>query len=146
MSSCQFFETEKISYEETFQEEIQAIDWKEVDQYPVFENCKSSFEKIDQRDCFARTISSQMYQSISDKNLVAVRDVYDTILVDFAVSKNGELSIMKIELDSILQNEYPNLKDWILNSIDSLELIAPAYKRGIPVKMQFSLPVVIQTD
>lgn len=146
MSSCQFFETEKISSEETYKEEIQAIDWKEVDQYPVFENCKNNFEKVEQKDCFVSTISSRMYQSISDKNLVATREVYDTILVDFAVSKDGELSIMKIELDSILQNEYPNLKEWILNSIDSLELIAPAYKRGIPVKMQFSLPVVIQTD
>lgn len=146
MSSCQFFETEKISSDETFKEEIQAIDWKDVDQYPVFENCKTNFEKIEQRNCFASTISSKMYQSISDKNLIAVREVYDTILVDFAVSKNGELSIMKIELDSLLQKEYPHLKEWIFNSIDSLELIAPAYKRGIPVKMQFSLPVVIQTD
>lgn len=146
MSSCQFFETEKISSEETFQEEMQAIDWKEVDQYPVFENCKTSFEKTDQKECFVSTISYQLYQSISDKNLVAVRKVYDTILVDFEVSKKGDLTIMQIELDSVLQKEYPSLKQWILNSIDSLELIAPAYKRGIPVNMQFSLPVVIQTD
>ncbi len=146
MSSCQFFETEKISSEETYKEEIQAIDWKDVDQYPIFENCKANFEKAEQRDCFVSTISYQMYESISDKKLVAVREVYDTIYVDFSVSKDGELSIMNIELDSVLQKDYPNLKEWIFKSIDSLELIAPAYKRGIPVKMQFSLPVVIQTD
>ena len=44
-SSCQFFETEKISTETFYEEEIKAIDWKDVDQYPVFTECSDFSEK-----------------------------------------------------------------------------------------------------
>jgi hypothetical protein len=34
------------------------------------------------------------------------------------------------------------LKQWILESVDSMKLVAPAYKRGIPVATYFALPIV----
>lgn len=145
-TSCQFFETEKVSSEEIYKEEIQTIDWKDVDRYPSFSNCNDSLEKPVQKDCFINTISSRLYQSISHENLVAVREVYDTVKVNFEVASDGKLSILEIKMDTLLQKEFPNLKTWLLQSIDSLQPVAPAYKRGIPVKTQFTLPVIIQTN
>ncbi|MBT0606811.1 hypothetical protein [Aequorivita echinoideorum] len=145
-SSCQYFETEKVSSEKIYKEEIEAIDWKEVDRYPSFIHCDSIAEKPEQKQCFINTINSRLYQSISDKNIIAVHEVYDTVLVDFAVSNKGNLSILQIEMDSVLKKDFPNLEDLLLKTIDSLQPIAPAYKRGIPVKTQFTLPVIIQTN
>jgi len=145
-TSCQFFETEKVSSEKIYKEEIEAIDWKDVDRYPSFSNCESILEKPQQKECFINTINSQLYKSISHENMVAVREAYDTVKVNFEVSSSGQLSIMEIKMDSVLQKEFPDLKKWILQSIDSLKPVAPAYKRGIPVKTQFTLPVVIQTN
>ena len=145
-TSCQFFETEKVSSEAIFEEEMQTIDWKDVDRYPSFSNCENKLEKPEQKECFISTISSRLYQSINNENMVAVREVYDTVKINFEVSSKGELSILEIKMDTLLQKEFPDLKTWLLQSIDSLKPVAPAYKRGIPVKTQFTLPVIIQTN
>ena len=82
-TSCQFFETEKVTSEKIFQEEIGAIDWKEVDRYPSFSNCENTLEKPEQKDCFINTISTHLYKSINHEDIVAVREVYDTVKVNF---------------------------------------------------------------
>ncbi|WP_310994307.1 hypothetical protein [Aequorivita marina] len=145
-TSCQFFETEKVSSEEIYNQELQTIDWSNVDSYPSFTNCENAIEKSKQKECFINTISTQLYKSISNESMVAARDVYDTVKVNFEVSSHGELSIRKIKMDTLLQKEFPHLKQWLLQSVDSLQPVAPAYKRGIPVKTQFTLPVIIKTN
>lgn len=145
-TACQFFETEKIAAEQIYEEEIQAINWAEVDTYPSFSNCEDSFEKQEQRDCFINTINSHLFENISQEKILASSEITDTLLVDFEISKDGRLSILDIGIDSILKKDFPQLEKLIFNSIDSLQPIAPAYKRGIPVKTQFTLPVVISTD
>lgn len=144
-TSCQFFETEKVSLDAIYNEEMKTINWKDVDRYPSFSNCENTLEKPAQQECFIQTISTQVYKSLNHENIIATREVYDTIKVNFEVGSNGELSIRAIEIDTILQKEFPDLEAWLLQSIDSLQPIAPAYKRGIPVKTQFTLPVIIRT-
>lgn len=145
-TSCQFFETEKVSSEKIYSEEMQTIDWKDVDSYPSFPNCDKTLEKPEQKDCFISTISTQVYKSINEEGIIATRDIYDTVKVNFEVSKDGKLSIIEIKMDTLLQKEFPILEAWLLQSIDSLKPVAPAYKRGIPVKTQFTLPVIIRTN
>ncbi|QAA82619.1 hypothetical protein EI546_13220 [Aequorivita sp. H23M31] len=145
-TSCQFFETEKVSSEAIYEDEMETINWKDVDRYPSFPVCENEIDKALQKNCFINTISSRLYQNISEKNIIAVREIYDTVKVKFEVGSSGRLSIMDIEMDSLLQKEFPDLESWILNSLDSLQPVAPAYKRGIPVKTQFTLPVIVQTN
>ena len=52
ISSCQFFETEKISTETFLKEEINAINWKDVDRYPVFKECEGISDKLETKSCF----------------------------------------------------------------------------------------------
>lgn len=125
---------------------MEAIDWKDVDRYPSFSNCDNILEKPEQKDCFINTISSQLYRSVNHEGMVATRKVYDTVKVNFEVSSSGQLSILEIKIDTLLKKEFPNLEMWLLQSIDSLQPVAPAYKRGIPVKTQFTLPVIIKTN
>ena len=37
---CNNFETKKISSEEVLCQEPKSLNWREVDEYPAFENCK----------------------------------------------------------------------------------------------------------
>lgn len=145
-TSCQFFETEKVSSDEIFNEEIKTINWKDVDRYPAFLACDEVLDKPEQKDCFINTISSHLYKNISREDMIAVREVYDTVKVRFEISSSGRLSILEIEMDTLLQKEFPDLEMLIFNSVDSLQPVAPAYKRGIPVKTQFILPVIVQTN
>ena len=145
-TSCQYFETEKVSSENIFEEEIKTIEWKEVDRYPSFPACESILEKPAQKDCFINTVNSHIYQAISHQDMMAVREVYDTVKVKFEIGSSAQLSIIEIEMDSLLKKDFPDLEAWIYRSIDSLKPLTPAYKRGIPVKTQFTLPVVVQTN
>ena len=144
-TSCQFFETEKISKETFFETEINAINWNDVDQYPVFSECEHLTEKLEQKKCFETTLSTQLYQSIPSDKILVTNDLNDTILLEFSVNVSGKLTMKKMVMDSILQAELPLFESYILKSLDSLQPIAPAYKRGIPVQTTFSLPMVIKS-
>tara|TARA_B110000211_G_scaffold105679_1_gene122880 strand:+ start:999 stop:1181 length:183 start_codon:yes stop_codon:yes gene_type:complete len=45
LASCQYFETDKISSETFYQQEIKTISWNDVDQFPSFSSCQHISEK-----------------------------------------------------------------------------------------------------
>jgi len=145
-SSCQFFETEKISSETFYEEELKEIDWEDVDQYPSFSVCEEFTEKQNQKKCFETTLSNYIYEAVAAKNIVTNQNINSTVLLDFNISKTGSISNLTIEIDSLLTQKIPLLKVWLAQSIDSLPKMAPAYKRGIPVETKFTLPIVIKTE
>ena len=144
--SCQFFETEKISSETFYEEELKAINWEDVDQYPAFSVCEEFTEKKDQKHCFETTLSRFVYQTIGSKNIVTGKDINSTVLLTFNISNSGEISNLNIEMDTVIEKEIPLLRQWLAECIDSLPQVAPAYKRGIPVNTNFTLPLVIKSD
>jgi len=145
-TSCQFFNTEKISSDTFYEEEIKAIEWDQVDQYPAFKNCANYTEKAAQKECFESTLGSFVSDFIRSKDLVTHTDLNSTVQLDFIISKTGAIDSLQIAMDSLLQQKIPKLKDWLTHSIDSLPPLEPALKRGIPVKTKFTLPVLIQSE
>ncbi|MAZ71849.1 MAG: hypothetical protein CMC70_01760 [Flavobacteriaceae bacterium] len=145
-TSCQFFETEKISSETFYESALKTIDWKNVDRYPAFATCDTLSEKLQQKICFEGELAYQIQQGMIAQKVTALHDVNDTIVLSFAISENAQISILHMQIDSLLQREFPHLKDSLTYSIDALQLVAPAYKRGIPVKTQFTLPIVVTTE
>ena len=144
--SCQFFETEKISSETFYEEELKMINWEDVDQYPAFPECEHFTEKLEKKNCFETTLSGYVYKKIGSKKIITNQDLNDTVFLDFNISKSGEILNLNIVIDSVIQRKIPLLKDWLIQSIDSLPKLIPAYKRGIPVETKFTLPVVIKTE
>jgi len=145
-TSCQFFETEKISSETFYEEELKTIEWNDIDQYPIFSSCTELTEKIDQRNCFVNTLSSTFYRSLQDQKWTVMKTFHDTIVLDISVSNSGVIQINKIKMDSLLGTQLPKMNEVLSSSIDSLSLDAPAYKRGIPVNTRFTLPIVLNTE
>lgn len=145
-TSCQYFETEKVSTETFYEEELKTINWNDVDQYPVFKACDSLQLKEAQKACFEKTLATHLCKTISSKHIIAMQSIFgDTVQLQMAVSKRGELSVENMEMDSVVQQEFPELQNWLLQSIDSIKIVAPAYKRGIPVATKFTLPIVFNT-
>ncbi len=144
-NSCGYFETEKISTETFYQEELETIDWKEVDQYPAFLNCEKLTEKPSQKTCFENTLSTHLRESFSKHNATAIRDLNDTVKLAFSIDNKGKLKVRDIEMTASIRDAFPELNSWLLEGIDTLNAVAPAYKRGVPVATQFTLPIVIRT-
>ncbi len=145
-ASCQFFDTEKITSETFYEEEMKAIEWEEVDQYPTFSVCDQITEKAEQRECFTNTIKERLYLMLIDKNLSLRDEISDTVFVHFGISNSGELLNQQVIIDSTVMSQLPMLEQWLLAEIDSLPAMQPAHKRGIPVATEFHLPIVIKTE
>ena len=146
LSSCQFFETEKISSETFYEEEIKTFNWNDVDTYPVFNSCNNIDEKEAGEQCFYNTFNSEILNTLQQRNLIVHRDVNEKVFVHIQVSENGMLTIDNIEMDSLTVVKFPKLESWIRQSVDNLGAPLPALKRGIPVKTKFTLPVVLKTE
>lgn len=146
VTSCQFFETEKVSADIIYDEEIKTIDWDEVDQYPTFEACESLTDKSIQLACFVEQLSRHITTTIAEKKTVSRHDIQDTIMIDFGVSNEGEITGLAVKMDTTTRQRLPLMESWLLESMESLPTSEPAYKRGIPVATKFSLPIVIQTS
>jgi len=144
-TSCGYFETEKISTEAFYEEELKSIDWKDVDQYPAFPNCDNLTEKPAQLQCFENTISSHLRNAFSPHNALVNRDLNDTVKLDFSIDNKGKLSVRSIVVAPSIEQEFPLLGTWLKEAIDTLVPMAPAYKRGVPVTTEFMLPIVIKT-
>ncbi len=143
--SCEYFETKKISSETFVKEEIKSINWRDVDQYPIFKNCELVSNKEQQKSCFESTLSSYIYQSINSKETIVTTDLNETVTIDFIVDEKGKLMITSMIVDSLISAQIPLLEKNIKKVMDSIQPIAPAYKRGIPVKTSFQLPLEIKT-
>jgi hypothetical protein len=146
LTSCQFFETEKVSTETFYKEEVEAIDWKAVDQYPAFKECEAISEKTAQKNCFELTLSNHLRQAFETHNAMAIRSLNDTVNLAFSIDNKGKLFVDKITMSNAIRTEFPLLDSWLMEGIDTLHPVAPAYKRGIPVATSFLLPIVIKTD
>ena len=112
--SCQFFETEKISSETFLKDEIKSINWKDVDQYPVFLNCDTFTEKKQQKSCFESTLSAHLYQVINSEKMMVTSDLSETLVLDFLVDEKGKIAITSMKMDSLLKVQIPLLATTIM--------------------------------
>ena len=141
--SCNF-ETKKISSEEVLEEEKSTLNWREVDEYPAFENCRDQKELAAARNCFENRITRTIYAYLSAQKPVVTESIHDTMFLYIEVSKKGEAKIDSVQIDTMVTRQLPDMEQWLRESLDSLPKIYPASKRGIPVSSVFKMPVVVK--
>lgn len=143
---CNNFETKKISSEEVLDQETRSLNWKEVDEYPAFENCKNISELEKARDCFEATVANSVNSYLARQEPIVTESIDEVVYVHLEISKTGKPTIDSVEVDTLVANQIPELKIWLQQSIDSLPKIFPASKRGIPVSSVFKMPIVIKAE
>ncbi|MDN3595487.1 hypothetical protein [Zunongwangia endophytica] len=144
--SCNF-ETKKISSEEVLEQESRALNWKEVDEYPAFEDCQQETELAAAKRCFETKVAENLYAYLEKQQPVVSKSIDDTIFIYLEVTKTGKPEIDSISvIDSTVTNQLPKIANWLRESIDSLPKIYPASKRGIPVSTAFKMPIVIKAE
>ncbi|MDG1728306.1 MAG: hypothetical protein P8K68_05665 [Algibacter sp.] len=146
LTSCEYFNVKKTSSEAILKEELQTFNWNDVDEYPSFSECDSSHTKGARTLCFQETITTHITNYLQKERFVVTQDIDDTIVLQFQVSKSGNLLLLQAEIDSLTTQEIPNIKRLLNNSLDALPKIYPAIKRGQQVTTEFKLPIVIHVD
>jgi len=145
-TSCEYFNVKKTSSEAILNEELKTFNWNDVDVYPTFSVCDSIESKQQKTACFTNVLTTHILQHLQNETIIVTHDVTDTIHLKFQVSETGLLSLLNIEVDSIVTQEIPNIQALIYSSLDSLPKVFPAIKRGQQVKTEFELPIIIQAN
>ena len=146
--SCEFdFQIDKkITVDEFITEELKSLNWNDVDQYPVFENCLEINNVKNKNNCFVETITSSFRENLKTNNLVINRTLIDTVRMVLKVDKIGKISIENMTI-SDQNNKYKEvITKSFENTVSSLPKLYPAIKRGQEVDVIFNIPIIISTE
>lgn len=144
--SCELFESKEVKTQKLVNEELLAIDWNDVDQYPLFEDCDETADKEAQRECFQNVMSEYFAEALSGLEFQVRNDLHDTVYIDFLIDEHGFISVLNVEEKTSVLNEISNFNTKISARLNDLTTVAPALKRGNPVGLRFRLPLVLNTN
>ena len=144
MQSCQYFEKNVPAKEELLQKELNKINWDEVDEYPSTAECDSITDKLQRKQCFFDFVSSQLELHLNNDTIKSLYPKQDTLKIKVTVEPDARISFQshfdvdtlsfdKVKADSILQSK-----------LTGFPVMEPAIKRGIKVKSEFIIPVVLK--
>lgn len=142
LQSCQFFDKKVPDENELLQQELKKINWKEVDQWPSFLECDSIADKENQRNCFYQMMSTQLQEKLRDDSIAKLFPQLDSIQVKVTIFSDSKVKFEPIINDTI-QINHTQLDSIFQLRLSDFPKINPAIKRGIPVKTEFQLPVVL---
>ena len=143
--SCDYFEQKKIRTEDIVAEELDAINWNDVDEYPTFDHCEDA-GMTERRACFEQGLTRYVMDFLSKQPMVVTETINDTVRVKFKVETSGEISVVDINSPDVVARELPAMDSLIVASLKGLPRIQPAIKRGQFVTTEFSLPIVISVE
>lgn len=146
LSSCQYFDKKVPNEKELLEKQMKEINWEEVDEYPSVVECEQLTDAAQRKQCFFEYMASAIQQKLSIDTLSVLFPKLDTIEVKVTIFPDARLEFEpQFPKDSIA---YDTVKiDSILRTkLVDFPKVNPAIKRGIPVKTQFILPVIIKSE
>ncbi|WP_264520330.1 hypothetical protein [Flavobacterium sp. N1994] len=146
LQSCQYFEKQVPSEKELLEKQLKEINWKEVDEYPSVADCEKLSDATQRKQCFFEFLTATIQEKLAVDTLSTLFPKLDTIEVKVTVFPNATLQFEpQFPKDSVA---YDTIKiDSILRArLVDFPKVNPAIKRGIPVKTQFVLPVIVKSE
>lgn len=144
-NSCQYFDKQVPTKEELLQKELNSINWKQVDEFPSFKNCDSLQNKTHKKQCFLDYLTQLIQEKLSVDTLSVLYPQLDTINVKVTVFPNSTMQFEPQINDSLSYNA-PKIDSILHARLVDFPKVNPAIKRGIPVKTQFVLPVILKVE
>lgn len=134
------------SEQELLEQQLKEINWQEVDEYPSVSDCETLTDANLRKQCFFDFLTATIEQKLAVDTLATMFPKLDTIEVRVTVLPDATLEFKpEFPKDSVA---YDTIKiDSILRArLVDFPKVNPAIKRGIPVKTQFVLPVIIKQE
>ena len=146
VTACDWSAKREEKTQELVDREMRAIDWEDVDQYPLFADCDELASKPEQKKCFMETLLRHFSKTLQESDLVLEEEVEDTVFVDFRMEDTGAITLLNIKNDEKIRQQLPGFRNQIEKSLNSLPKIDPALKRGIPVSAKFRIPIIMSSQ
>ncbi|RTY86479.1 hypothetical protein [Flavobacterium sp. GT3R68] len=145
-TSCQYFDKRVPSKDELLEKELKSINWNEVDEFPSIAECEKIKDEAMRKQCFFEFLTQTIQQKLSIDTLAILYPELDTIDVKVTIYPDATMQFEpQFPKDSVA---YDTIKiDSILHArLVDFPKVNPAIKRGIPVKTQFVLPVILKVE
>ena len=145
-SSCQYFEKQVPSEKDLLQKELKSINWKEVDEFPSVYGSDTIENKIERQQCFFEYMTQLIQHKLSVDTLSVLYPELDTIEVKVTVYPNSRIIYEPLFPKDSLSYDIVKIDSILKARLVGFPKINPAIKRGIPVKTQFILPVILKVE
>jgi len=146
LTSCNYFESKKVSKESIVQQELKTFTWNEVDTYPSFKVCESFETEALKKTCFETEITNHVFETLNNANVEVYDALSETIELQLTISDEGVFNIESSKVSQNLKTLIPEINTILSESISSLPEAYPAIKRGQQVKTQFVLPILLEVN
>ncbi len=144
--SCDYLHKTNPSKEELLEKELKTINWNQVDQYPSISECENIEDKDQRQQCFFEYLTSIIQQKLSQDTLPFNGVNLDTIIVKVTVFPDATIDFEpQFPQDSVVYDKI-KIDSLLTENLKNFPRINPALKRGIPVKTQFILPVILKQE
>lgn len=147
IQSCQYFEKQVPDEKELLEQELKKINWDEVDEFPSVLQCDTLKNAEIKRQCFFDYIAQTIQERIGLDTFRFEYPEIDTINVKVTINPDSSLQFETQYLnDSIPTVEKRKIDSILTSRLADFPKVEPAIKRGIKVKSQFVLPVIIKME
>ena len=143
--SCNFIEKPETSVTKLYNESLNTINWRTVDRIPLFNNCDEMSAKTKQDSCFNTNLQRHMQAYFSQKEIAIHTTLSDTIWFYLQVLPTGNWMLDSIQMPAKVKTQLPMFNSWASEAVKNLPTVSPAQKRGVPVSVQFRMPLVFKT-
>lgn len=143
--SCKYFNSQVPNQDELLEKELKAINWNQVDELPSFSNCDSVVDKTQKKQCFFDFLTQLIQQKLSVDTLTVLCPKLDTINVKVTVLADATLQF-EPQINDTLSYNTTKIDSILKVRLVDFPKVNPAIKRGIPVKTQFVLPVILNVE
>lgn len=145
--SCQYLDKQVPDEKELLEQELKKINWEEVDEFPSVLQCDTLKNAEIKRQCFFDYIAQTIQERIGLDTFRFEYPEIDTINVKVTINPDSSLQFETQYLnDSIPTVEKRKIDSILTSRLADFPKVEPAIKRGIKVKSQFVLPVIIKME
>ncbi|WP_430399944.1 hypothetical protein [Flavobacterium sp.] len=142
--SCQYFDAKAPDENLLLQEELKKINWSEVDQYPSIFQCDTIQDVAIQKQCFFDNLIQIIQERIGVDTIQMMYPKADTIDVKVTINADSTLKFEAQQPKDSITYDFVKIDSILKNRLADFPKVEPAIKRGIKVKTQFIVPVIIK--
>ena len=62
------------------------------------------------------------------------------------VDNKGQVSVLEVERNEDIENQIPEFRTIMAQSLKGLPPLSPALKRGVPVSSKFRIPIIVNSN
>ncbi|MCP1995367.1 hypothetical protein [Flavobacterium sp. HSC-61S13] len=146
MSACGWSDKKVPDGKALLKEELEKIDWTQVDAYPSVELCDSLLNESQRKQCFFDYMTIHLQEKLMLDSLTSKHPKIDTIEIRITVFPDAHVIFEPVYVSDSLKFRSREIDSLLQVRLVDFPEISPAIKRGIPVKTQFVLPLIIKEE